>query len=162
VTRLSASLNFTEGALLRHPLPLCDALARYPQTLIHGDYKAANLGLTREGTSSVMLLDWALVGIAPPAVDLAWYVGLASLRLPVSKEEAIERYRQSLARHLGAEFEMEWWRPQLALGLLGGLLQLGYWIAWLAVQHPDEDLRIWAQGELSWWSVQVRGGTTWL
>lgn len=68
------------------PEPLCAALARYPHTLIHGDYKLANLGIQRRDRPRAILLDWTSVGIAPPAVDLAWYLGLAAIRLPISKE----------------------------------------------------------------------------
>ena len=31
--------------LLEDPRPLCAALGRYPQTLLHGDSKLANIGL---------------------------------------------------------------------------------------------------------------------
>jgi hypothetical protein len=147
--------------LLGDPGPLCDALLRYPQTVVHGDFKLGNLGIHRSD-GRVVLLDWALVGSAPPAVDLAWYLAVNCARLPVSKEATIERYRESLARRLGPKFDVGWWRPQLDLALLGGFVQLGWPKAWGAVRGDSEETRARERAELAWWSDRVREGVRWL
>lgn len=148
------------GALLRSlladPTPLCTALARYPQTVIHGDWKLGNLGIWQDLSRRVVLLDWAVFGAAPPAVDLAWYLAVNSARLPVPKEAAIALYRQALASRLGDRFDDAWWEPQLDLSLLGGFLQLAWPKAIGAVHGENEAVRDRERAELIWWSEQVR------
>nr|MBA3417078.1 phosphotransferase [Chloroflexia bacterium] len=75
------------------PGPLCRALARYPQTLVHGDPRAANLGIQRRPRPRVVLLDWHFVGPSVPATDLAWYLDDHGYRVPMPLEESIARYR---------------------------------------------------------------------
>jgi aminoglycoside/choline kinase family phosphotransferase len=145
-------------ALHVDPGPLCAALGRLPRTLIHGDYKLANLGVIRGERTRVALLDWALVGWAAPAVDLAWYLALTAGRLPVPKEEAIAQYYGMLAHRLGPSMDERCWQPQLDLALLGGLLRAGYWLGWLAVRHPQPDMRAWARREIAWWETAACRG----
>jgi hypothetical protein len=123
------------GELLHDPTPLTDRLLAGPTVFGHGDCKIGNLGSHRDGRT--VLLDWAVPGEMAPAVDLAWYLAVNCDRLPHSKEDAIAAYRESLVRHgvdVGA-----WWQPQLALALLGGLVQLGW-------NKVDGDA-----AELGWW-----------
>ena len=58
--------------LLRDPAPMLAALRGTPQTLVHSDWKAGNLGSHPEGRT--ILLDWAVPGEAPACTDLAWCV----------------------------------------------------------------------------------------
>ncbi len=115
--------------LLEDPQPLCAALARYPRTLLHGDYRHANLGRLQGERDQAALLDWQLAAVAPPAVDLARYLATNSALLPVTKEATIETYRRQLAQGLSAHYDENWWQPQLELGLLGAFLQDGWAIA---------------------------------
>ncbi len=110
--------------------PLRDALARLPQTVVHGDWKLGNLGRTPDGR--VVLLDWQVVGPAPGCIDLGWYLAVNSRRLPVSKEDCLE-------------LSSPWSGREMALGLLCGFLQLG----WNKCDEPDE---------LAWWGDWVREG----
>ena len=41
--------------LLEDPRPMCEALDRYPQTVVHGDWKLGNLGLLRGRQPRVIL-----------------------------------------------------------------------------------------------------------
>lgn len=149
--------------LLADPTPLCDALSRYPQTLVHGDWRHANQGLTRNGRDRLILLDWQLAVVAPPAVELGRGLGTNSTLLPVSKEEAVAYYKQQLAQRLGPRFSESWWEPQLALGLLGGFLQDGWAIVLKATHwHVGADARDHWQADLAWWADQVRAGARWL
>lgn len=149
--------------LLDDPAPLCDALGRYPQTLVHGDWRHANQGLERNRKARLILLDWQLATAAPPAVELGRSLGTNSVLLPVSKEEAIEYYKIQLARRLGPRFDESWWKPQLALGLLGGFLQDGWAIVLKATHwHVGAGAREHWQADLAWWSDQVRAGKQWL
>jgi phosphotransferase family enzyme len=144
--------------LLTEPGPLAEALARSPQTVVHGDWKLGNLGLLAGPPRQVILLDWAVVGAAPPAVDLAWYLAVNSARLPVSKEETIALYRTALARRLAGRFDEGWWQPQLELALLGGFLQLGWPKLLGAANGPTEVVRARERAELEWWSAAVLAG----
>ncbi len=158
--------NLLQG-LLDYPQPLCDALRRYPQTLVHGDWRHANQGLLREGLhekqTQMVLLDWQLAVAAPPAVELGRCLATNSVLLPVSKEKTIAYYRQRLAHRLASRFDESWWQPQLELGLLGGFLQDGWAIALKATHWSiGAGARDRWQADLQWWSEQLRIGMRWL
>ena len=122
--------------LVSDPAPLCDALARYPDTLVHGDWRHANQGLIHSGKmQQVILLDWQLATIAAPAVEIARYLGTNSALFPVSKEACIAYYKKRLAHRLADRFSESWWRPQLELSLLGGFVQDGWAIMLKATNY---------------------------
>jgi hypothetical protein len=148
--------------LQEDPRPLEDALARYPWTLVHGDLKIANLGLLRNGRARMVVLDWQLAGRMPPAIDLAYFLGVCSPALPFSREVAIERYRQCLARRLDHEFDDDWWQPQLELCLLGQFVRQAYYYLNFAAHGTTEARRSWFRSDLTWWSERVRDGIQWL
>jgi hypothetical protein len=108
--------------LARDPGPLVLAMARTPQTFVHSNWKLDNLGTDEAGRTVV--LDWEQPGRGAALSDLAWYLAINCRRLPQSKEESIEAYRQALAS-CGIE-TASWWDRQLALCLLGGLVQFGW------------------------------------
>jgi thiamine kinase-like enzyme len=122
--------------LLDNPFPLVEAQARGPQTLVHSDWKAGNLGAHEDGRT--VLLDWAFPGEAPGSLDIAWYVAVNCDLLPQSKEDTIEAYREALQRN-GVEVGA-WWDEWMSLGLLG-----------MAV------LMTWSKSgdELAWWEEVV-------
>jgi hypothetical protein len=124
------------------PGPLVEALARTPQTFVHGNWKLDNLGTDDRGRT--VLLDWELPGRAAPLSDLAWYLAINCRRLPVSKEESIADYRGALAVH-GIDTE-PWFDRQLALCLLGALVQFGWE---KALGGYDDELR--------WWERHAKG-----
>jgi hypothetical protein len=130
-------------SLLDDPTALVAALRETPRTLVHGDWKAGNLGSHADGRT--ILIDWAFPGIAPPCSDLAWYVCLNRARLPQSKDDAIAAYRNALERH-GVDTEA-WWERQLGLCILGALLQFG----WEKALGDGED----ATAELEWWDTRA-------
>lgn len=147
-------------ALHADPAPLCQALGRHRQTLLHGDLRRANLALERDartGEPALVLLDWQLATVGPPAADLAWYLADA-LRLPQPKEETLAAYRRALERRLGAPYDDAEWEATVALGLLGGLLRFGWLLAAFAARHADAGLRAHYRGELGWWGERAREG----
>lgn len=148
---------------LHHDIsPLCAALERYPQTLIHGDWHHGNLGFIEEPEPRVIALDWSVTSIGPPAIDLAEYLAIGSMRLPGTKDEAIASYRRSLCIHLGARFEDSWWTPQLELALLGEFVRLGWNKALTALQDPDATVRHRERAEINWWAEHAILGARWL
>jgi hypothetical protein len=149
-------------SLARDPSPLCNALRAFPQTVVHSDWKLGNLGLMPNGPGltpgslrRVVLLDCDRMLAAPPVVDLAWYLAVNCVRLPVSKEETITCYRRRLESRLGRSFDDREWNAQLELSLLGSFLQLGWSKALGAAQGSDEDMRRREAAELAWWSARI-------
>jgi thiamine kinase-like enzyme len=140
------------------PGPLCGALERYPRTLVHRDLNLGNVGIPRGERIRVVLIDWQLAGAAPPGVDLAGYVSEFSALLPVSKEEVVERYSGFLEARLGSRFDDHWWRPQVALALLGEFVRLAWAYAFHIAYDEDPSRRDWYRVELAWWSEQSRIG----
>jgi len=121
-------------ALATDPTPLAQAMAKLPQTLVHGDWKAGNLGALPDGRT--VLVDWAWPGPALCTVDLGWYLAVNPTRLPESKEDTIAAYRAALQQR-GVDTG-PWWDRALDLALLGSFLQLG----WSKAGEP---------AELAWW-----------
>jgi hypothetical protein len=129
--------------LVHDPAPLVAALAETPQTFVHGNWKLDNLGTDDEGRT--VLLDWELPGRSAAASDLAWYLAINCRRLPVSKEATAGLYREALERH-GVDTD-GWWDRQLALCLLGALVQFG----WEKALGGYDD-------ELAWWEERAVTG----
>ena len=155
------------ASLLEEPQPLCDALVRYPHTLVHGDWRRPNLAAMPGEPERTVLLDWQFATAGPPAIDLARYLSVNSPLLPRSHEEAIEFFRQQLARGLGDSYDESWWRPQLELGLLGSFLQMGWAIALGTIARQGESPQKLGgpdhcRNELAWWSEQTRRAVKWL
>jgi len=126
--------------LAHDPGPLVEALAGTPQTFVHSNFKLDNLGTDDAGRT--VLLDWEQPGRGAPLSDLAWYLAINCRRLPQSKEASIAAYRQALEDH-GVDTG-SWWERQLALCLLGALVQFGWE---KALGGYDE--------ELAWWEANA-------
>jgi hypothetical protein len=135
---VSPELGELAAALTTDPGPLVDALAETPTTLIHGDWKAGNLGSHPDGRT--ILLDWQWPGRGAGCVDLGWYLAVNCDRLPESKEATIAGYRNALVRQ-GVGMG-NWFDRQLELALLGAFVQLG----WSKTDDPIE---------LGWWVDRV-------
>lgn len=122
--------------------PIVDALETTPFAFSHGDWKLGNVGTARDGRT--VLIDWTYPGIAPVCHDLGWYLALNRARLPHSKEDAIAALRASLERN-GIATDA-WWERQLAVCLLGALVEFG----WEKALGGDD--------ELGWWCDRAREG----
>ena len=120
------------------PSPLVAALDATPHTLVHSNWKLDNLGTDESGRT--ILLDWEQPGRGAALSDLAWYLAINCRRLPQSKEASIEYYRESLEAQ-GIETG-PWWERQLALCLLGALVQFGWE---KALGGYDEELAWWEE-----------------
>ena len=77
--------------LAADPGPLLAALGRLPRTGLHGDLKLANVALLDDGR--VALIDWAMMMLAPVAVELGWLLVSNSANLPVGPDVVLARYR---------------------------------------------------------------------
>lgn len=141
-SRAPAPLAALVDDLRRDPGPLAAALRQTPSCLVHGDVKASNSG--RAGDGRVVLIDWAYVGEGPACHELAWHLALDRARLPVPKEATADAFREALESHGVAT--AGWWDAQLALCLLGAVVQFGWEKA-----YDDDD-------ELAWWCEAARPG----
>jgi hypothetical protein len=159
---LEPDLTTLMQGLLSDPTSLCAALARYPQTVIHGDPRSSNLGIEPDLQRRVIMIDWQLVGPGTPVADLGWYLSNLGIKSPVEHETTIAWYRDALAQRLGPRFDERWWRPQLELSLLGQLVRLGWGHAWDAFRHPSPVIRDWTRNDLAWWCERAREGARWL
>lgn len=134
------------------PAPLLARLRAMPQTLVHGDFKAANLGIRRtgDGERQSVVLDWQDAARGAGALDLGYFLALDARRLMFDKEHAVSVYRDAL-RTQGRALEpsaLDW-----AL-FAGGPMRL-FWLMANNAQ-PDRPEHAAAQAELDWWYALVR------
>jgi len=149
--------------LLANPQPLAQVLARYPATLIHGDYRNDNLALQRSPVPRAIVLDWQCAGRSAPTIDLCWFLHQWDVRrssLPM--EAAVGYYRQRLQERLGHHFDPAQWQPMLELGWLVDILRFGALGAWFAVNISNQANRIVCREALKQHNAQVRVALRWL
>lgn len=124
------------------PAPLLAELEALPQTLVHGDFKLANLGIATEpsGARRSVILDWQDATRGAGVLDLGYFLALNGLRLPILKTDAIAMYKRALAEQ-GLKVSTK----EIELGLVaGGALRL----LWLMVTTGQRDV--------GWWYEVVR------
>jgi hypothetical protein len=127
------------------PSGLIGQVERRPRTLIHGDLRLHNMGLTAD---RVVLLDWELVGTAPPAMEFGWYLIISASRIDATREQIIDDYREiSGDRFDPVGFE---------LGMICALLFLGWNKAIDVLDNPDPAIRAQERADLDWWVGRVR------
>jgi hypothetical protein len=132
-------------ALLEDTSPLARELEMHPQTLIHGDVRLHNMGLT---DGQLVLLDWEAVGSGPPATDVAWYLIISASRIDATREEVIADYREIA----GERFDGRAWD----LSCIGAMTWLGWNKAIDIVDNPDEAIRAQERSDLDWWVGRLR------
>lgn len=133
-------------AVLERPEPFAAALSAFGSTLLQGDLKLGNLGLTAD---QVVMLDWGTqTGWGPPAVEVAWYLAINWSRVDATREQVLDDFRAAEGdRHD---------EDALRLALLGGLVQLGWDKALHASGHPDPAVRAREAADLAWWTARAR------
>ncbi|HEY0443327.1 MAG TPA: phosphotransferase [Candidatus Limnocylindrales bacterium] len=98
------------AALADDPGPLIAALDALPKTLLHGDLKLANVGITADG--SVDLIDWQMVMFGPVAIELGWFLAANVAALPLTPDEVLARYAALRADEeppvAAADLELAW------------------------------------------------------
>ena len=111
-------------------------------TLIHGDLRDDNLGLTED---AVVLLDWDLASTGTPAVEFAWYPARRAWRVDATHDEIEADHR---AARGGALDERE-----LELGILSGLVQYGVDLRPLPARSPRPGRARLGRGRAGWCSA---------
>jgi hypothetical protein len=124
--------------LRRAPWALFDALAETPACFLHGDTKLGNLGSDPDGRT--VLVDWSMSGSGPPLVEVVHSLALNRARIPpgYAHDVTIDVYRGAIEHH-GVD-TTPWFERQLALCLVGAMLQLGW-------EKAFDDTGT----ELAWW-----------
>jgi hypothetical protein len=145
-------------ALGNDPKPLLGALERMPPTLIHGDLKLANVGVSRDG--SIELVDWQMVSVAPVGLELGWFLVANVASLPLPPVEILGRYQAKLRRAVsnragkptgvGAD-PTHHWDEQVAAAILVGLLLRGWRKGYDAEAGITHASGIGAADDLAWW-----------
>ncbi len=144
--------------LMEDPQPLFRKLAQLPATLVHGDYRLANLALMPK-TNQVIAFDWQHAGYAPATMCLSWFIMGGE---EVGVYEAAEYYRQQLVKHLGHRFDSDLWQQMLELGCMADALRKGNWHALFSVSHSDEPVRLRMRESVYALSDAIRKGLNWL
>ena len=140
------------SVLVEDPTPIADELRTCTQTLIHGDLRLGNAGFDGD---RLVLIDWGdRTGIAPPAVELAWFIGFDAQRLEISPDDVVADFRELYADR----FE----EHALHVSLIGGLVHLGAHLGLKLMSAADDAKYAGAKAELSWWTRNVeRALDTW-
>ena len=131
--------------LLEDPRPLAEALLRRPSTFLHGDLATVNMAF--EG-DRLVLIDWAMAGRGPGAVDVARFVAGCSQVLDASREEVLAEYADAM----GPAYD----ETAMRLALLSGLVWLGWNKALDVGLHDDPEKRERERDDLAWWVSQGR------
>lgn len=100
--------------LIEDPRPLLAALDRYPHTLLHGDYRDANL--TVLSPARPVVFDWQQAAHSLMTIDLVWFT--EGIRELISESEAQRIYREHLQRYLQQQFDDHTWQAMIDLGYL--------------------------------------------
>ncbi len=116
-----------------------------PTTLIHGDLWMVNLALEDD---QVVLLDWGLATAAPAVVDFASFLAGNSSQVAATHEEIIEDFRAAEGESVND--------AGLRLGMLAGLVELGWNKALDAVDNEDPEVRRRERADLDWWVAAAR------
>lgn len=133
-------------ALAGDPTPLAAELLRCEQTLVHGDARLWNMGLSDDG---LVMIDWGeRTGMAPAPVEIAAFVAFDAKYLELTRDEVLQEYRS-----LTSDFVDD---ASFDLAMIGGLVQLGCHHVLDLVLKGTHDARQYADQALAWWSATVR------
>jgi hypothetical protein len=113
--RAMALLSPELAEWLRQPaIDIASRWERLPRTLLHGDFRPANIGLT---DASVVLIDWAFCGYAPCTIDLYWYLATtSSWRGEI--DTPIKKYRTYLESELCTTIDQNTWNELCRFGVV--------------------------------------------
>jgi len=102
--RATTSARALVADLAADPDPVLAALGRLPRTGLHGDLKLANVALLDDGR--VALIDWAMMMLAPIAVELGWLLVSNTASLPIGPDAVLTVYRDAAARAASASLTL--------------------------------------------------------
>jgi hypothetical protein len=128
----------------RDPEPLARRLSRFPPTLLHGDAKLENLGLSGD---ILVAIDWGdLTGFGPREVEAGWFAVKAATRIGCLPDEVFADYETTSGRGLDPD--------ALDLVSVGSLAQMGFRFALGAFASGLDEPEVAAE-QLQWWTVRA-------
>jgi len=131
-------------AIHRDPEPLARRLSRFPATLLHGDAKLENLGMS-EG--NLVAIDWGdLTGFGPREVDVGWFALKGAARIGCSPDEVFAEYERAGGGALDPD--------ALDLVCVGSLAQMGFRFAVGALASGPDPPEV-AAHQLEWWTARA-------
>ena len=120
-------------------------MASAPATIVHGDAKLENLGVSG---NRLVAIDWGeLTGIGPAEIDVAWLAMMSGWRMDGQPDEVFAAYDQTADRRLDP--------MALDLACIGSLSQMGFKLASRS-RATDQPTRERAALLLGWWVSRVR------
>jgi hypothetical protein len=148
-------------AIFADPEPITGAIARLPQTLVHGDVWGPNLGWLPATKSAprrerqALLLDWALALAGPVTYDPLWLCGgwhaLDSRRVLACYRMFLERY----LRGRGVSLPPTTWLALVDAGYLRTALTCGEAFGRAAEEAPAGRTRWIAEARVRWWAERA-------
>ena len=132
-------------ALHDDPVPLATAMRAHGTTLVHADLWLVNLALEPE---QVTLLDWAIASEGPPMLDLAIFLTGSAAHVEPTRDALIAEFRRLSPMTDDRAVD---------LGLLHGLLEMGWNKALDAIENEDPAVRARERADLEWWQSRATG-----
>jgi hypothetical protein len=151
--------------LMLNPPALYEAVARYPVTLTHGDYRgggSANLSYMVEQPVPVCAFDWQHASCALMTIDMTWFINRVNVRSVIAPHDAAVYYCNRLEHYLGFRFDPVQWQAMLELGLLADALRMGCFDAYFAIHASNEEFRTRHRAVIEGYNKQIRAGARWL
>lgn len=146
-------------ALAQDTGPVTAACLALPTTLLHGDLATVNMAFESDRPGCLTLIDWGLATEGPAEVDIGRLLaGCAHLFGPVGDAAQSETIVQRLDALVDVQREAAGPAHDpvaLRLGLLAGLVWLGWNKALDIVDHPDPVVRDRERAALPWWLHQA-------
>jgi hypothetical protein len=131
--------------------PILAACRAFPATFLHGDLATVNMAFEPDHPGTLTLIDWGMATVGPGALDVGWLIaGCAHLFDVTGPDDLVALYRDAL-RAGGAAYDED----AMRLGLLAGLVRLGWNKALDIAEHPDEAVRERERAALPWWLHQA-------
>ena len=131
-------------AVHRDPERLGRRLTRFLPTLLHGDAKLENLGLSQHG---LVAIDWGeLTGHGPREVDVAWFALKGAARIGCVPDQIFADYETAAGRQMEPE--------ALDLACIGSLAEMGFRFA-VGAHASGPDPRHVAAAHLTSWTTRV-------
>jgi len=132
-------------ALAQDSAPLTRAIAQRPMTMIHCDLAPVNMAFDDD---RLTLIDWGMATAAPGALDIGRFLAGCAHVLEVDNDAFLAMYREEA----GDTYD----EAATRLGMLAGLVWLGWNKALDIVDHPHEDVREREKAALPWWLDRAR------
>lgn len=135
-------------ALAHDTAPISAACRSLPATFLHGDLATVNMAFEPDHPHAVTLVDWGLAAAGPGALDVGRLLaGCAHLFEEAGPEDLVTLYREAA----GPAYDEQ----AMRIGLLAGIVWLGWNKALDIADHPDPAVRERERTALPWWLRQA-------